>query len=128
MRRVVLCLALLVFVRPAAAAPLLKKTPMDTAVERALEFLHNTQNKSDGSWTAGRSGKHVAITSLAVMAFLSAGHVPGEGKYGKAIEKAVAWVMDRQRANGLIANDGGHEMYHHGIATLMLAEVCGMAG
>src|SRR5262249_12580735 len=69
-----------------------------------------------------------AITSLAVMAFLSAGHVPGEGKYGKVIEKAVAWVMDRQRANGLIANDGGHQMYHHGIATLMLAEGWGMPG
>src|SRR5690606_31909025 len=28
--------------------------------------------------------------------------------------------------NGLIASEGGHEMYHHGICTLMLAEVAGM--
>jgi len=68
----------------------------------------------------------VAVTSLAVMAFLSAGHVPGEGKHGLAIERGVRWVLAMQQPNGLIATEGGHEMYHHGIATLMLAEVCGM--
>ncbi len=74
--------------RPAGgSAPLPKKTPVDQAVDRALEFLDNTQNKTDGSWTAGRTGKSVAITSLSVMAFLSSGYVPGEGKYGKTIEQ-----------------------------------------
>ena len=114
-------------IQPAMAdKPLLKKQPVDLAVDKALEFLSNTQSKTDGSWTAGRNGKHVAVTSLAVMAFLSAGHVPGEGPYGKNIERGVRWVLSMQRPNGLLANDGGHEMYHHGIATLMLAEVCGM--
>src|SRR5262249_35319856 len=113
-------------VRGQVAKPLLKKGPMDRAVDRALEFLANTQSKSEGAWTAGRSGYSVAITSLAVMAFLSAGHTPGEGKYGPTIEKGVRWVLRAQRPNGLLANDGGHEMYHHGIATLMLAEVAGM--
>lgn len=103
-----------------------KKTPMDRAVERALVFLHNTQNQADGSWTAGRGGRNVAITSLAVMAFLSAGHVPGEGKYGKTIERGVRWVLKAQQPNGLLASENNHAMYHHGIATLMLAEVAGM--
>jgi hypothetical protein len=107
------------------AAPSLKKTDIDRAIDRALVFLDNTQNKADGSWRAA-GGKHVAITSLSVMAFLSAGHVPGEGKYGKTIDQGVRWVLSMQRPNGLLANDGGHEMYHHGIATLMLAEVAGM--
>ena len=35
----------------------------------------------------------------------------------------LAWG---QQPNGLIATVGGHEMYHHGICTLMLAEVAGM--
>lgn len=111
-----------------AGGPLLKKTPADKAVDRALEFLASTQNKSDGSWIAGRYGKSVAVTSLSVMAFLSAGHVPGEGKYAKVIDRGVRWVLSMQKPNGLLAgdSDGGHEMYHHGIATLMLAEVCGM--
>jgi hypothetical protein len=121
-----LFLALLVVPTGNGADPILKKSPADKAVDRALEFLASAQNKSDGSWTAGRAGKSVAVTSLAVMAFLSAGHVPGEGKYGKPIEQGVRWVLSQQQTNGLLATDGGHEMYHHGIASLMLAEVCGM--
>lgn len=122
----ILCLTAATPAQP--ARPLLKKTPLDRAVDRAVEFLHNTQNKADGSWSAGRSRQNVAVTSLAVMAFLSAGHVPGEGKYGKAIEKGVRWVLAQQRPNGMLARDGEGEqaMYHHGISTLMLAEVCGM--
>lgn len=101
-----------------------KKSAIDESVDKALAFLHNTQ-KSDGSWTAGNRS-HVGVTGLAVMAFLSSGHTPGEGKYGKTISKGVEWMLTRQKPNGLIADDGGHEMYHHGIATLMLSEVCGM--
>jgi hypothetical protein len=112
--------------QPVAAKPLLKKTPVDKAVDKALEFLANTQNKGDGAWTAGGRGKDVAITGLAVMAFLSAGHVPGEGKYGKTIERGVRWILSMQRPNGLIGNNGAFQMYQHGIATLMLAEVAGM--
>jgi hypothetical protein len=107
----------------AAAGP--DKEEMDKAIDRALLFLQRTQ-ETDGAWRAGRSYKNAAVTSLAVMAFLSAGHVPGEGPYGDAIERGVRWVLGTQRANGLIATEGGHEMYHHGISTLMLAEVAGM--
>jgi hypothetical protein len=60
------------------------------------------------------------------MAFLSSGHVPGEGRYGPVVEKGIRWVLGRQDASGLIATVGTHEMYHHGICTLMLAEVVGM--
>ncbi len=83
------------------------------------------QDSNDGSWRASGT-RNPAISSLAIMAFLSAGHVPGEGKYGKVIEKGVEWVMKQQQPNGLIASEHGHEMYHHGICTLMLAEVAGM--
>src|ERR1700730_8508694 len=53
---------------------------IDKAIEKALEYLANHQNE-DGSWNVGHGGKSPAITGLSVMAFLSAGHVPGEGKY-----------------------------------------------
>lgn len=98
---------------------------VDHAIEKALAFLAATQDRTDGAWRS-RSGKNPAITSLAVMAFLSAGHVPGEGKYGDVIERGIRRVLKWQHANGLIAGEGGHEMYHHGISTLMLAEVAGM--
>jgi hypothetical protein len=108
------------------AEPPAGKTEADRAVERALEYLHNIQDKTDGGWRGGYAGKNPAVTSLAVMAFLSAGHVPGEGKYGPTVEKGIRWVLRKQQPNGLIATEYGHEMYHHGIATLMLAEVAGM--
>jgi hypothetical protein len=97
---------------------------VEQAVERALAFLKGVQ-ETDGAWHGGND-KNPAITALAVMAFLSAGHVPGEGPYADTVERGVRWVLGRQQPNGLIASVGGHEMYHHGICTLMLAEVAGM--
>ena len=47
-----------------AARPDRKKAPFEVAVDKALVFLHNTQN-ADGSWTAGRNGKNTAITRVA---------------------------------------------------------------
>jgi hypothetical protein len=103
-----------------------RRTELDEVVDRGLMFLQRQQEK-DGSWVGGKSGgKHPAVAALAVMAFLSAGHVPGEGKYGETIEKGVRWVMKQQHDDGLIASDAAHEMYHHGICTLMLVEVAGM--
>jgi peptidoglycan hydrolase-like protein with peptidoglycan-binding domain len=111
----------------AAADPPAKHTATDDAIDSALRFLQR-QQEDDGSWRAGIDGKSPAVTALAVMAFLSAGHVPGEGPYGDTVSKGVRWVLRAQQPNGLIAppNRGGHEMYHHGICTLMLAEVVGM--
>lgn len=112
-------------IRAQTPAPPLQETPADKAIKKALDFLQRTQDPIDGAWKSGAS-KNAAITSLAVMAFLSAGHVPGEGRYGETITKGVRWVLAQQQENGLLATDQGHEMYHHGIATLMLAEVAGM--
>jgi hypothetical protein len=98
------------------------------AIDRALATLAKAQVAS-GAWAAPNIlGESPAITSLAVMALLSAGHVPGEGPYGKALTAGVSFVLRSQRANGLIAPVVGPtqvEMYTHGIATLMLAEVVG---
>jgi prenyltransferase beta subunit len=103
-----------------------KDKQLEAAVNKALEFLKK-QQRDDGSWSAGRAGsRNAAITGLAVMAFLSAGHVPGEGPYADTVEKGIRAVLKFQQANGLIASEGNHEMYHHGICTLMLAEVAGM--
>ena len=125
MGKIALVLAVFLIVASSAfAAEPRARTEMDTAVDRALEFLQRTQ-ESDGGWRAGRS-KSAAITGLCVMAFLSAGHVPREGPYGETVEKGVRWVLQAQRANGVIAVGSGFEMYHHGICALMLAEVAGM--
>ena len=97
------------------------KDKLEKSIDKALVFLKNHERV----WQA-QASRNSAITALTVMAFLSAGHVPGEGRYGPVVEKGIRWVLKRQRANGLIADDGGQEMYQHGISTLMLAEAAGM--
>ena len=98
---------------------------LDKSVDRALAFLQSTQ-LADGGWTTNGGGANPAATSLSVMAFLSAGHVPGEGRYGETIDKGIRAVLKSQHDNGLFSNNGGQEMYQHGISTLMLAEAAGM--
>ena len=36
------------------------------------------------------------------MAFMAHGHMAGEGKYGKQLERATEYVIDCQKANGLV--------------------------
>jgi hypothetical protein len=125
-------------VRPVADV---RRDAVDDAVERGLEHLARSQTRG-GGWTMGGGafgGRNpwggmaaaegdIAITSLAVMAFLSAGHVPGEGKYGEVVERGIRWVLQQHQQDGRLApkNGMGLEMYHHGIASLMLAEAVGM--
>jgi len=117
---VALCLFL--FAPSAAAQP--KRDRLEDSVDRALVFLQTMQEK-DGAWLYFGQ-KSAAVTSLAVMAYLSAGHAPGEGPYAAVIDKGVRWVLAQQTPAGVIGAQQGMEMYHHGISTLMLAEVCGM--
>lgn len=100
----------------------------DAAILRALDWLRSSQ-KPSGGWESGNFGEATSVTSLAVMAFLSAGHVPGEpGPYREAIERGVRYVLRHQKPNGLLVSNTSHgPMYCHGISTLMLAEVAGMA-
>ncbi|MDB5349688.1 MAG: hypothetical protein JWN86_935 [Planctomycetota bacterium] len=100
----------------------------DAAMHRALEWLKANQ-KASGGWESGNHGEMTSVTSLAVMAFLSAGHVPNEpGPYREAIERGVRYVLRNQKPNGFLVSNPSHgPMYCHGISTLMLAEVVGMA-
>lgn len=99
---------------------------VDEAIVRALRLLASQQNAT-GSWNVDITGESTAATSLSVMAFLAAGHVPGEGPYGQIIDRGVEYVLSHQEANGMIIDRRGHgPMYDHGISTLMLAEITGM--
>jgi hypothetical protein len=94
------------------------------AIDRGLKFLLATQ-KPDGSWdNDGKGHYEIAITSLAMMAFMANAHFPGFGKYGKEMDRAKKFLMKRARAR----KDGylGSTMYEHGLATLALSEIWGM--
>lgn len=127
MRSPILCFLLLAAAPlPASAAEAVDRSAqVDRAIERGLEALQIMQDKTEGCWRDRANRPHLAVTGLAVMAFLSAGHVPGEGRYGAVVEKGVRWMLRKQQANGLLSLDGAQEMYQHGIATLALAEAAG---
>jgi Prenyltransferase and squalene oxidase repeat len=132
MRNVLVAIGLVVLIlRSPTALPAVQQDELeiriDASIERALSWLASEQRPS-GAWRADDYGESTAATSLAVLAFLAAGHVPDEGPYGRQLTKGVAWVLGQQQPNGLlVGQDSSHgPMYSHGITTLMLAEVSGM--
>ncbi len=107
------------------------------AVERGLAWLAAHQ-APEGSWVAKIGYKlnndykytaedrgHLGVTSLAGMAFLAGGHVPGRGQYGPVIEKALDFVLGCVQEDGYVTHSGTR-MYDHAFATLFLAEIYGM--
>ena len=107
------------------------------AVERGLAWLAERQ-ESNGCWIAdvgfklnegysvtGPKKGHLGVTALAGMAFLAGGHLPGRGRYGAVVEKALDYVLSCVSEDGYIFANGSR-MYDHAFATLFLAEICGM--
>jgi hypothetical protein len=117
---------LVLVIAPGVFGQGIHKDRLTDSVDRSLVFLASQQGK-DGAWPMGNQGSHPAITSLAIMAYLSAGHVPGEGPYQANIEKGIRWVLDKQQPNGLFSIQTWEDMYQHGISTLMLCEVAAMS-
>lgn len=95
------------------------------AVKRGLAYLAKRQ-RPNGTFE-GTRGRSCGIVSLAGMAFLSTGNLPGQGPYGVHVNRCVDWVLDNQKPGGLLNHDSGDKgMYSHNIATLFLSEVSGM--
>lgn len=106
-------------------------TQVEQSIDRALAWLAKQQERN-GSFDAPDNAQPAA-TSLAVMAYLSKGHLPGEGPYGQAMDRGIDFVLSTQQRDGLLAGAGGRSSedgktanYNHAIAGLMLTEVYGM--
>jgi hypothetical protein len=98
------------------------------AIELGLAFLAS-QQAENGSIGGTAGNAETGITSLAAIAFMSAGNLPGRGRYGQVVERAMDFVLDNAQESGLLAGEDSHGvMYSHGFATLFLAEVYGMTG
>jgi hypothetical protein len=98
------------------------------AVDRGLLWLAKNQ-APDGSWGAnGPLGEYrMAMTGLAGLAFLSAGHVPERGPFGARLERAIRFILKSQQGDGLITTpNDSQSMYGHGFAMTFLAEAYGM--
>lgn len=69
---------------------------------------------------------HPGVTGFVGMAFLAAGHVPGRGRYGPTIERALDYVLAGDPSDAFIT-DSETNMYGHAFATMFLAQAEGMA-
>jgi hypothetical protein len=104
----------------------------DQAIQRGLAYLASHRERDGSFGTRGYRG-NVAVTSLAAMAFMCAGHQPGRGTYGRLVTDALRFVLSKENVNGgnpgFLHNPLMHThgpMYGHGFATLFLAEAYGM--
>ena len=106
-------------------------TQVEQSIDRALSWLAR-QQLADGSYSAPESAQPAA-TSLAIMAYLSKGHLPGEGPYGNQLDRGIDYVLLCQQPDGLLAltgagsrGNGKTAAYNHAIAGLLLTEVYGL--
>ena len=100
---------------------------LDIAVQRGMAAIASMQN-DDGSFGRGRYSHHAGVTSIACLALLADGHIPGRGGYGQVVEKGLEFVLANVNETGMIAaeNTSHGPMYGHGFATLFLGEIYGM--
>jgi hypothetical protein len=98
---------------------------LDRAVTRGLAALARSQN-ADGSWGEAQFGRTVAVTSLACLAFMADGNLPGRGVYGDNVSKGLEYILQNSAENGLVATPNANSpMYGHGFAALFLGEIYG---
>jgi len=96
-------------------------------IDSGLACLARTQNEN-GSWDTASYGAPTAVAALAGLAFMSDGHVPGRGKYGGNVSRALDYVLASAQPSGLLEYGSPHHaMYSQGFSTLFLAEAWGMA-
>ncbi len=131
----------------------------EDAVSRGLRWLA-AHRDARGGWRAGgytRQCRHfvpcrgaggrdydVGVTSMAVLAFLGAGHLPGlderaiagarstrgfaSGPYGPVVKAALDYLLREQATSGCFGMSGNNYMYNHAITTFAMAEAYALTG
>jgi prenyltransferase beta subunit len=110
--------------RPYVNVPIDPKA--ETIVKGACTWLASKQ-LPNGAFTGPPHS--TALTSYALMTFMAAGHLPGEGEHGKVVSLGLKYVLDSCRPDGFIAAPSDEvKMYGHGISTIALGELYGQTG
>jgi hypothetical protein len=89
------------------------------SVERGLDWLRS-QQRANGAWS-----DNAALNALPLLAMLSAGQTPGVRPFNSPLDRGLRFLLSQQDNDGAFMAGGGM-MYGHALATLLLAESCGM--
>ena len=119
---------------PAEILPPGRWATVNRSIDRALGYIA-AQQEPDGSFRTVPFGQP-AVTSLCVLAFMSRGHLPGQGRYWAHLDKAIDYVISCQHEDGLLSvphprmrrsvDVAQVAAYNHAVAGLMLSEAYGM--
>ncbi|HEY1083336.1 MAG TPA: prenyltransferase/squalene oxidase repeat-containing protein [Prosthecobacter sp.] len=120
--------------RPEIISPQVKNS-VDKAVAWLLKQQHPSgyfaDQRSDKKPQRGDMPSHSgAMTALALMGLASVGYLPGDATpEGEAAGRALKYIVDHVEPdeNGYLGRSDRSRMYGHGIMTLMLTEMLGMA-
>jgi len=94
----------------------------EAAIAKGLAFLAKKQGPA-GSWGMNDLG----LVATGALAFMAAGHTPGDGEYGPYVERALGFVIANAKPSGLFnINRSKFDMYNHGLATFVLGQAYGM--
>ncbi len=104
-------------------AAVLEITPeSETALARGLQWLATNQG-AEGNWRSNDLG----LVSMGALAFLAAGHMPGRGRYGDVVDRALDYVVRHAKPSGLLnISHERSDMYNHGLAAFVLGQAYGM--
>jgi len=96
------------------------------AINNGLRFIASQQQEDDGRFCTGGS-KNTHETSIALMAFMLQGHIPGQGKYGEAMENGLSYLIRKgEEQDGFLGSGTNNaSMYEHGLGVLALSEAWG---
>jgi hypothetical protein len=111
---------------PSAAPAAVSEADLNRVISRGLDWLAAHQSRL-GHWAAGGDRYPTSMTALAGTAFLSEGSTTTQGKYAPQVNKAVEYIVNRSRQNGLIGDPTRDDRYTygHGFAMLFLSQVLG---
>lgn len=95
----------------------------EAALERGLAWLARNQGP-EGNW-----GSHdLGLVGVGALAFMSAGHMPGRGRYGTNVENALNYIIRNAKPSGLLnISNSQRDMYNHGLAAFVLGQAYGIS-
>lgn len=94
----------------------------ERALSMGLQWLAVNQGP-EGNW----GSRELGLVSLGALAFLADGHMPGRGKYGDVVSKALDHVVRNAKSSGLLnVSLIRRDMYNHGLSTFVLGQAYGM--
>lgn len=90
--------------------------------ERALDYLVRTQDP-DGGWSDTQFASNTGVTALCCLALMSEGSRPRAGRYGRALDRGLEFLLNQVQPSGVIAGKGSNPYgpgYEHAYSTLAL--------